>query len=193
MITIMRELCYRTGHLFISWKIGRKTLSSVCCIVFVCMLIPLVIISLFNYPADDDFGFALPVAEAWIQTGSLTSMLQAIYNKTYAVYMEAQGYFVSTALFSINAMIVNIDFYFINNLLLLFLLCSSVAYFLKALYRTIGTCNKGFFWIMYTASMVLVLQFIPNIDDGIYWHVGGMYIVVSCALLLHWHDKRMSE
>lgn len=179
----IQQACTSKGTFFSEKIIHQKTLSKACIVILVGMLVPLFLIAIFNYPADDDFGFTLPVATAWVQTGSIVEVAKAVFQKTYDIYMTWQGNFVSTALFPLSPMIFNINLYFLSNWFLLALLCLSVGYLLKALLQTLGTPPKSVFWIAYTAVMVLVLQFMPSIGDGIYWHNGGMYTVASCTLM----------
>ena len=99
--------------------------------VFFVSLIPLIVIAVYNYPADDDFNFVLPAADAWVRTGSLVEVVKAIWNKGVDTYASWQGDFVSTALFSITPIIFNIRLYFLSNWFTLALLCLSAGYLIK--------------------------------------------------------------
>ena len=44
--------------------------------------------------------------------------------------------------------------------------------------------DRATFWIVYVATMVLVLQFMPAIGWSVYWHNGGIYTVTVCFLAL---------
>ena len=54
-----------------SKSVSRRTLARLLAAVFFLSLIPLILIALYNYPADDDYCYALPGATAWVQTLSL--------------------------------------------------------------------------------------------------------------------------
>ena len=43
---------------------SQKQFALICRIIFWASLVPLIVIALYNYPADDDFGFVLPAATA---------------------------------------------------------------------------------------------------------------------------------
>ena len=98
-----------------SLSLSRRTLARVMAAVFFVSLIPLIVIAVYNYPADDDFNFVLPAADAWVRTGSLVEVVKAIWNKGVDTYASWQGDFVSTALFSITPIIFNIRLYFLSN------------------------------------------------------------------------------
>lgn len=164
-------------------SISSRTLACVSAAIFACSLIPLVIIAVYNYPADDDFGFVLPAATAWVNTGSLWEVLHAIVQKTYDTYLTWQGNFVSTAFFGVTPIIFDIRLYFLSNWFTLALMCLSVGYLLKGITNTWLHADRSAFWIAYPAVMVLMLQFMPSIGYSVYWHNGGMYTVAACTLM----------
>ena len=182
MIPRVRHSASAMGRIFTERGISQKTLGRVSLLLVIGMLAPLLLIALCNYPADDDFASALPVATAWLNTGSLSETVKAIYEKTMEHYQNWNGYFVSAILCTLSPMIFSIDFYFLSNWAVLGLLCLSVAYLLKAAMAALGCRAKSVFWILYAAVLILALQFMPSIGDGVYWHTGSMYTVVACTL-----------
>ena len=167
-----------------SLSLSRRTLARVMAAVFFVSLIPLIVIAVYNYPADDDFNFVLPAADAWVRTGSLVEVVKAIWNKGVDTYASWQGDFVSTALFSITPIIFNIRLYFLSNWFTLALLCLSAGYLIKGVVCVHLKADRATFWIVYVATMVLVLQFMPAIGWSVYWHNGGIYTVTACFLAL---------
>lgn len=178
----LEEICQQAGRFWTQRSISQKTMSRLCVAVVICMLVPLVVIALFNYPADDDFGFVLPSAQAWVETGSVLKTLEAMVQKTYDIYVTWQGDFVSTFFFGLTPMVFNIDLYFISNWILLAALCLSVGYLVKTMVCRVLQAGNSVFWIVYAAALLLVLQFLPSMGEGIFWHNGGMYTVAACTL-----------
>lgn len=164
--------------------VSRRALARVMMLLFFASLIPLVVIALYNYPADDDFGFVLPAATAWVQTGSLWEVARQIVQKTYDTYLTWQGDFVSTAIFSITPIIFDIRLYFLSNWFTLALVCLSAGYLLKGVLCLHLKADQDTFWIVYSAVMILVLQFMPAIGYSVFWHNGGVYTVTVCFLAL---------
>ena len=162
----------------------REQLARLCGWVFLGSLIPLYLIALYNYPADDDFAFTLPAATAWVNTGSLWATLQAVVQKTVETYQSWQGDFVSTAFFGLCPMVFDIDLYFISSWFILTLLWVSVGYLVKEVTHHYLKAERSVFLITYAAVMVLVLQFMPSIGYSVFWHNGGQYTVAACTLML---------
>lgn len=165
-------------------QLSEKTVARLMAILFFCSLVPLIVIALYNYPADDDFGFVLPAATAWVNTGSLWEVAKAIWQKTYDTYMTWQGNFASTAYFAITPIIFNIDLYFLSNWFTLALLCLSTGYLLKGALCVHLHVSRPTFWIVYVALMTLMLQFMPEMGYSVYWHNGGTYTLTVCFLML---------
>lgn len=172
----------RSSRSLSSLRLSQRSLARVCCLVFILSLIPLVLIAFYNYPADDDFAFALDAARAWLSTGSLGATLSAMVGKTIETYNIWQGNFVSTFFFSVSPIVFSPDLYFLSSWLILALLCLSIGYMVKGVTETLLHAGRDVFWIVYTAVMVLVLQFMPSIGYSVYWHNGGMYTVAACTL-----------
>ena len=163
--------------------LSQKTLSTLSVILIVGMLIPLVVIALYNYPGDDDFEFTLPATQAWAQTGSLGAALKATAEITYRKYCNWQGNFVSTFFFGLTPMFIDIDLYFISNWIILAIICLSTAYCVKSAVRGLLGGSRQHFIICYALILMLVLQWMPSIGDSIYWHNGGMYTVAAFTLV----------
>lgn len=179
----LSRACGRAGRFFSERYVSREALARACVIVFVGMLVPLVVIALYNYPADDDFASALPAATAWVQTHDIAQVWQALYDYAVKTFTFWQGDYVSSFFCTLSPMIVSLKLYFVSNWFVLALLCLSAGYAVKALMRTVLGAGRADFRIVYTAVMVLMLQFMPEIGQGIYWHTGGMYIVTFCVIL----------
>ena len=176
----MKQLVLRLCSL----RLSRKALARIMTAAFVLSLIPLVVIAFYNYPADDDFAFVYPVTQAWLNTGSFLEMVKAAVRKTYETYMTWQGDFFSTFLFSLTPMVFGVQWYFLDNWLMLALVCLSVGYMVKGVVRNCLKADRDTFWIVYSAVMVLVLQFMPSISYSIFWHNGGQYTTAACSLFI---------
>ncbi len=183
MMSALETLSSRIGAFFTRRGVSRRQLNQACMVLFILMILPLACIALYNYPADDDFQSALKAATAWVQTGSLGQVLRAVYDQCYHAYMTWHGVFASGAYCCFSPMVFNQDLYFLSNWGILAMLCLSFGYLIKTLLYSVLRAEKGSFWIVYTPVMILVLQFLPSIGDGIYWHTGSGYLFASVNML----------
>lgn len=185
MFKTMERLCSRVGGWFTAHSLTRKQLNLCCMVLFILMLIPMVLVAFYNYPADDDFEFALGSATAWVQTGSLLQVGRAIGDKLFSSYHNTHGAFISSLLsFSTTPLTYDMNLYFLSNWAILAVLCLSIAYLVKSVLYSLLSAQRGSFWLIYTPIMILVLQFMPAAGDGLYWHSGGMYLYTFCNICL---------
>lgn len=183
IVKAYEQFCGLVSRLF-SKSISQKQLSRICMVLMIGMMVPLFVIALYNYPADDDFGFVLPVATAWVQTGSLGEVFKAVLEKNREMYTTWQGNFSGTAHISMSPMIFNQNLYFIANWGIMLELCLTAAYLVKGIVCRLLKASRQVFWIVYTALMILVIQFMPSVSDGIMWHTGTVYTAPVCWLFL---------
>lgn len=183
MIKALAGAGARLSQWMVEKKLSRAHLARLCVILLVLMLIPLVLIAPYNYPADDDFQCALPEAKAWLETGSLPNVIKASWDRTVEAYNNWQGNFVSTFFFGIIPIVFDIHLYFLSNWFMLALLCLSLGYLVKGITKTLLGAGQDVFWIVYVAALILILQFMPAISQSVYWHNGGMYTAVACTLM----------
>lgn len=174
----------KASRLIFNHHLSQRQLAILCCSIFILSLLPLVIVAIYNYPADDDFSFTLPAATAWVSTHSLRAVLSAIKDHTATIYRIWQGDFTSTFMFALNPMVFNIKLYFLANWYILAFLCLSAGYLVKSITNHWLNASSSTFWIVYTAVMILMLQFMPNIGESIYWFNGGQYTVAACFMML---------
>ena len=162
---------------FMAAGIKRETLGKVCMALFLCMILPLVIIALYNYPADDDFFYSLEAARGWVNTGSLSQVIQGVIERVGGLYDGWQGNFAHATIVACSPLIFNINLYFLANWFVLAMLCLSLYALCKTLVVKLLGSDRWTLWVVYTCLMVLILQFIPAAAEGLYWHSGAAYTI----------------
>ena len=165
------------------WGLSREALAKWCKVLFVLMLIPLVLVALYNYPADDDFAYTAEASVTWVRTHSPIATIKAILAKMTSDYLTHFGLFMHPIFNATNALIFDLNLYFLNNWYMLALVCLLCGYLLKGVLVHWLGADKSTFWIVYTALMILVLQFMPCIGEGVYWHAGSNHTFSALMLL----------
>ena len=131
--------------------LSQEQMAKVMAILFALMLIPLMAIAFYNYPADDDFPYTVDASAAWVQTRSIGAVLSAIIGKIVHSYQNSFGLFMHPLYNSTNALIFGIEWYFLNNWYVLAMVCLSVGYLLKGVVRGLLNASRSAFWIVYTS------------------------------------------
>ena len=138
------KLLSSVGEFFTGHSFSSKKLNQAFMVLFVGMMLPLFIIAFYNYPADDDFAFALPTATVWLKTGSLIEVAKSILHQVKESYYSTHGVFIASLIsFSTSPLIWGMQYYFLSTWLLLTALSLSVAYFIKSLVYSLLKMKRG--------------------------------------------------
>lgn len=162
---------------FMRAALKRETLAKLCVAVFLGMILPLVIIALYNYPADDDFFYSLEAARAFAGGAPLTQVFAKLPQRVAELYQSWQGNFTHAFIVACSPIIFNINLYFLANWFALAMLCFSLYALAKTFIVRLLGADKYTLWIAYTALMILILQFLPSASEGLFWHSGAAYTI----------------
>lgn len=116
-------------------KICVKDFAFVLAGVYICSLIPILCISIYNYPQADDWGYSYLTHWAWIDTHSLFQVLKAAAAAVVEAYNHWQGTFSSIFLMSLQPGIFGEQFYVFVPFIMLGLLSFSVIFFFLQISR----------------------------------------------------------
>ena len=97
----------------------RRITAWICVLVLVLSTLPLYAISVYNHPYYDDYGFSAGVHQAWKQTGSLGSVLQAAVDSARNTRQNWQGTYTGTMLSNLQPGLFSESLYWIANVFLL--------------------------------------------------------------------------
>lgn len=153
------------NHLFSKIKLDF-IISSVC---FFCFL-PLVILSFFNQPSDDDFCY------------NTSSIGVGFLNTQINTFQNYNGRYLSTLILSNpNLISKNLFFYKILPILLMLLTFIALYLFISTLFKEQGKSIK----LLFTSVILLVYTLLmPSICQGFYWMSSSITYQLSIVLLL---------
>jgi hypothetical protein len=183
MITKILQGRKALSDCIINKSITQKRLALIFVILFVISLIPLLVIALYNYPADDDFAFIYPVSSAWVNTHSFSDVVKVIVDGVKNEYLTWNGYFSHFVYLRVSPLIFGIQYYFISNWFVLAMVCLSIAYAVRSIVIQQLKASKSVFYLAYVAIMVMVIQYMPSISEGVYWNSGASYVVTWCYIM----------
>jgi len=164
--------------------ISQHKLAIFSFIILLLSLLPLYIIALYNYPADDDFQFVYQRAEVWVSTGSLTAVFKSLVQFFGYIYMNWNGYLSAFLISFYSPFIFGIQYYFLSNWFVLTVICLSVGYMLKSLTSYVLKAPKSVFFIIFPAIVLLGLEYTPAISEAVYWIPGASYVFTQCFVWL---------
>ncbi|HPF89002.1 MAG TPA: hypothetical protein PK537_13235, partial [Candidatus Limiplasma sp.] len=174
-----------------------KVFAWLCALMLLIGVIPLYAISFYSHPHYDDYGFSANVHHTWLDSGSLFAVLQTTVESARNVRQTWQGTYLGTILSNIQPGVFSENLYFLTTFILLtaFLLC--FGFFFRTVLR-IGYKANGYETVIVTSlALFLMIQLLPQINEGFYWFNGGIgntfvysLIALSLALMIRlWYAK----
>ena len=133
----------------------RKRCIKVLGFVFLLSLIPLYLISLYDFQSADDFFYLGQTLPVWEQTGSIIAVLQTAVQQTVQRYFEWQGNFSFIFLTFLQPASFGEQYYGLTAVITLTTLILCELYFLKVVLRSYMKASGSTYWIV---SLLLLFR-----------------------------------
>ena len=88
---------------------GLEIFSYILGVIFVVSLIPIILLSTYNFPCADDLGYSIYTRHAWVDTHNLFSVLGAAGRKVAESYQIWQGTWASIFLMALQPGILRME------------------------------------------------------------------------------------
>lgn len=151
---------------------------------FICLItvIPLFLIANFSFPSADDFFYLGKTLPVWQQTGSFAAVLQTALQQTVQRYFEWQGNFSFIFLTFLQPASFGEQYYGLTAVLTLTTLVVCTLYFFRVLLRSYMRANRSISWIISLLLVFLLVQYMYEPVEGLYWHPGAISYTFFYAL-----------
>lgn len=145
---------------------------------------PLLALAYYNYPMVDDFFFARAPRQAYIETGSLFSVIVAAAKYTARRFMTWQGLYSGVFVCSLQPMVFGERAQVAGPYIMLVALAGGVLFLCcAALKKAAGaTLWEGLF-----TGLILffcLTQFVPSPNEAFYWYTGAVFYTLVFAAML---------
>jgi MFS family permease len=167
----------------------KRLLAWAAALLLAITTLPLYILSLYNHPYYDDYGFSAATHAAWRDTGSLPQVVDAALDSAQMVRNTWQGTYTGTLLSNLQPGVFGEHLYFLTTFLLLtaFLLC--FGFFLGTIFGQLLGLGRAECVILISLTLTLLVQFMPDPDEAFFWFNGGIgntfiYSLLALSLAL---------
>ena len=160
----------------------RKLMAWLCVCTLVISTLPLYIISAYNHPYYDDYGFSAGVHHVWKETGSLTSVLGAAFESARQTRQNWQGTYTGTLLSNLQPGLFSEELYGLANVFLLTALIGCMLFFFMTVFGWLGM-RRSDCLSLGCLAVTLMIQFMPDVGEAFYWFNGGVGNVFIYSLL----------
>ena len=153
-------------------------------VIFVVSLIPIILLSTYNFPCADDLGYSIYTRHAWVDTHNLFAVLGAAGRKVAESYQIWQGTWASIFLMALQPGIFGDGTYWIGTLMLLTALIFSVYYFMKVFWGKWLGSSKTQRFIVTFLFLFFGIQFLIDKTQGLFWYNGACHYIFPWSALL---------
>ncbi len=178
------------------FPISAKHIAIISMIILVISLIPILTNSIYNHPSADDYNYSKLTFNA-LKEGGILNLISNVGKTVVKTYISWQGTYSATAIMSLQPAIWGQQFYFLGTFIIVFALVFSVFYLLKKLIIDILHLHKENLLIIASALLIISIQTVPSLVQGLYWWNGASYytlfyafLLVELGLLIKYYQKK---
>lgn len=160
-------------------KYARITL-----VILMLSLIPIIWISFYDHPFEDDYNYGAATRLAWMESHNLITLLKAAIQTSADKYQNWQGSYTGCFMMALQAGIFGERYYFLSIWLVLAAFLGGLAYFLNTILTKCLHTGKCEFQIVFSLIAILCLNLLPSAAEGIFWYNGAFYYSGYFGLVL---------
>lgn len=153
-------------------------------LVFIAGLIPVALISQYNYPCADDFGFSAYSHIAWQETHSFFAVIGGAVQTVVERWFGWQGTFSSIFVMALQPAIWGESFYCLVPWIMIGLMSASTLYLLHVILRRIIRTDRSIFISISMIYLFFALECMVDKTQGFFWFNGAAHYMVPHSIAL---------
>ena len=162
----------------------RRAICALCLLALVFSALPLYLMTGYNHPYYDDFGFSAAPHQVWKETGDLDAALKAALENAAQTRYTWQGTYTGTLLSNLQPGTFSEELYWISGCFLLTAFLGCFWFFFATVFgrRGLGLMR----WettVLSSLTLTVMLQFMPDMGEAFYWFNGGVGNVFIYSLM----------
>lgn len=163
----------------------KKHVSLVLIILFVISIVPLLAVSMFNWPAGDDFRFSIQTHQAMSASGlPLLNVIKAAAGIAASSYWHWQGTYSAIFVMALQPSVFSARAYIVVAFILIGALTFGTLYLLNTILSKCFHMEKKYLIYIGIPMLFLQIQFVPSLVEAFYWYNGAMYYTFFYSLML---------
>lgn len=175
----------RISDKFMNNNYSIKKLSRILTAIYVVSLIPMLILSMYNFPSADDYSMADDVHRAFMSSGSVFVAIAQAFKMAYYYFMNWTGYYTSDFLMAIPLSVFNERLYVLTTFILVGMFTFGTVYFMKALFVKTLKIDKYVTNCLTMLLLIISIQCMPGERvrvEAFYWYAGAVNYIFLYGL-----------
>jgi hypothetical protein len=163
----------------------NKHLSLILIILFTVSIMPLLVISIYNWPSIDDFRFSIQTRQAMSAAGfPVYNVLKAAATTAASSYLNWQGTFSAIFLMALQPSVFSARAYILVPIILIGVLIFATFCLLSRIITDCLHLERKYVIYIGIPMLFLQIQFVPSTVQAFFWYNGAMYYTFFYSLML---------
>jgi len=163
----------------------NKHLSLILIISFFITMLPMLVVSIFDWAAADDFRFSIQTHQAMSASGfPAFNVIKAAATIAASSYMHWQGTFSAIFLMALQPSVFSARAYILVPIILIGALIFGTIYLLFRINSDCLHLERKYVIYIGIPMLFLQVQFVPSLVEAFYWYNGAMYYTFFYSLML---------
>lgn len=166
-------------------QINLCTFFSIFCAgIFLVSLIPILYVSFYSHPLQDDFGFSSGVHNTVLNGGNFLDVILSSLSQVKTSYFNWQGTFSAIFIFSLQPAAYSENLYFLTTFIMVFSLCFSTFFLIETIIVRWFKSKISYAVIISSLVLFCSIQFVVDKHQGFYWFNGSSYYTLFYSFSL---------
>ena len=154
-------------------------------ITMIIILIPILIIALYNHPSADDYGYSDTVYKTIQVGGNCFDIIKEAIKSTIEGMQVWQGLYSSGFLLALQPAVFGEQFYGLVTYIMILTIILGIGFLIKRVNKYIFKSNSKDWIILTFLISFFIIQTIPSPLEGLFWFNGAMNYTFFMMLLLY--------
>lgn len=167
---------------------SEKTIWKKLCWLLSCMygvlMFPPLWMSKYNHMCADDYGYGARVHRAWLETGSVTEVVNAAAGIAIDYYDWWQGTFSSLFLMALQPGVFGEKYYFLGTLMLFVFFHAAIIYLVRTVFCKVLGADKYICTVVTVVLLVLLNQRMDSPVEAFYFYNAGVHYIFMASVML---------
>lgn len=150
-----------------------KNMAILLTLVYAISLIPLLLISQYNYPSADDYSIGSECHQIWMSTHSLFAVIGQGIVRAADDWLNWMGYFTSNYLMAVPPSTFGAGFYVLTAWMMLGMLTFSTMYLLHVIFVKVFRADKYVSLCVSMLMLFVTVQCMVGRVEAFYWYSGA--------------------
>lgn len=163
----------------------KNLIKLVTYITMIIILIPILIIALYNHPSADDYGYSDTVYKTVQAGGNCFDIIKEAIKSTIEGMQVWQGLYSSGFLLALQPAVFGEQFYGLVTYIMILTIILGIGFLIKRVNKYIFKSNSKDWIILTFLISFFIIQTIPSPLEGLFWFNGAMNYTFFMMLLLY--------